>query len=458
MGLDDDRYTGRTSIWSVVTFEKEINGVNRKVQVILTMRSPVEAVLCFHSSVVMNVITPFRSFCLYPFETLQLFQSVAFDRGSKESDRLKRALAKYSDRGWEILHEPSVNSMLSTSGGFMPVRALGDRWCFGVAGPLIDSAETCGYLKVLTAHGFGHRETTDGSGIQITTRSAPSQYQICLPADSRFRPINGIRSTLRLEEELHAAVEYQARVRLQLLQCLSTEFLRSTFYHQCPTRGLSALHLASFLYPLYTYFRTLPHMKAVFTPKTKTLVRLCILLPGKVDYQAPDAISWNQPSRFISHHGFEVYFAKNSRDFEKYRHTARASTVKYLPNTHLNLGLPMRSDRKKWRPYIEQKIEEAVNLNHAHSDSSVSSTVTKNVVVDFVLNAVAELKLDDVKLHVARNSTGRGPLVTLTVQVPDEWLPRETSPVSFMLNRLMQAKISQCGFAVEFRNASGLWM
>ncbi|KAL0573039.1 hypothetical protein V5O48_008917 [Marasmius crinis-equi] len=462
-----ENYSGQACIWSVVTFEKGIGGTARRIQVILTMRSPVEAVLCFHSTVVMNIITPFRSFCLYPFETLHLRQSVSFDTGRNTSPRFKSAIKKYQDRGWEVLDEPSVESMMDNRGGFLTLRAMGDRWSFGIAGPLTDATEASGYLKLLTAHGWGHTETQGGAAIRITLKSpsrfayAPSLYRFCLPSDARLWPMVDAESILCIEEQLHTAVELCGKERAELLSRLSSKFLVKHGMERCPARGLALWHLARFLYPLYAYFRALPQLKVVFTLKNKVFVRVCVLLSTKAVPMSPDVICWNHSQHmFSSPYGFEVLLVTKGREYEIFRKSNRATTVTLQLCRSSGLHVRWKKSGNSWRRLVEGEVQKAIDFRRERDYHARMTEVekfddrAKKLVVEFIVNGLTELDVDDVELYVEH----RRDFITITIKVPDEWLPREEFPLCFTLNRLLHQRLRTYGFAVEFGNASGRWL
>ncbi|KAG8221622.1 hypothetical protein J3R82DRAFT_1900 [Butyriboletus roseoflavus] len=96
---------GIKTVW---TFQK--TGVNQqrlKIQIIEAASSPLEAILEFHSTCVMNFITSNAAYALYPFATFEEGSSLGMPsaRGSPE------AIQKYVQRGWRIYFMPTPYDM-----------------------------------------------------------------------------------------------------------------------------------------------------------------------------------------------------------------------------------------------------------------------------------------------------------------------------------------------------------
>ncbi|KAI0758171.1 hypothetical protein C8Q74DRAFT_1373203 [Fomes fomentarius] len=75
-----------------------------KVQVIVAKNTPMEVILGFHSTCVMNVISYEKAYCLFPQATLEehrtLLSSSCRGKGKHRMD----GLLKYHQRGWEVLY------------------------------------------------------------------------------------------------------------------------------------------------------------------------------------------------------------------------------------------------------------------------------------------------------------------------------------------------------------------
>ncbi|KAG2023156.1 hypothetical protein CC2G_000842 [Coprinopsis cinerea AmutBmut pab1-1] len=87
-----------------------------EVQIISTSKSPLDCILHFHSSCVMNFISHIGAYALYPVATFDKRISLAF--GSTNYEKTQEAYRKYTDRGWSFpakLDFHSVKVPLDTS-------------------------------------------------------------------------------------------------------------------------------------------------------------------------------------------------------------------------------------------------------------------------------------------------------------------------------------------------------
>ncbi|PBK87465.1 hypothetical protein ARMGADRAFT_856099, partial [Armillaria gallica] len=76
-----------------------IDDAGRQAQVIFAVYSPLDVVLGFHSTVVMNVISHSGAVCLYPYSTFVLRRSIVFGYTASEDKRVD-ITQKYGRRGW----------------------------------------------------------------------------------------------------------------------------------------------------------------------------------------------------------------------------------------------------------------------------------------------------------------------------------------------------------------------
>ncbi|KAI0832865.1 hypothetical protein BC628DRAFT_1309080, partial [Trametes gibbosa] len=74
-----------------------------KVQIIVTKNTPMEAILAFHSTCVMNVLTYEKAYCLFPRATLEERRSLLSSSCRGRSKRRAVGLAKYARRGFTLL-------------------------------------------------------------------------------------------------------------------------------------------------------------------------------------------------------------------------------------------------------------------------------------------------------------------------------------------------------------------
>ncbi|TFK88767.1 hypothetical protein K466DRAFT_520274 [Polyporus arcularius HHB13444] len=98
------------AIHALFSFEKVIRNIHgledtRKIQVIVPGQlhnSPLQTVLTFHSTCVMNVITYDAAYALYPYATFELSKSLVVTEDC--SERTESALQKYAARGFRLVY------------------------------------------------------------------------------------------------------------------------------------------------------------------------------------------------------------------------------------------------------------------------------------------------------------------------------------------------------------------
>ncbi|KAI0355447.1 hypothetical protein OH77DRAFT_1424945 [Trametes cingulata] len=74
-----------------------------KVQVIVAKNTPMEAILAFHSTCVMNVISYEKAYCLFPWATLEERRSLLSSSCRGRSTRRQAGLDKYARRGFALV-------------------------------------------------------------------------------------------------------------------------------------------------------------------------------------------------------------------------------------------------------------------------------------------------------------------------------------------------------------------
>ncbi|EIW61531.1 uncharacterized protein TRAVEDRAFT_27113 [Trametes versicolor FP-101664 SS1] len=74
-----------------------------KVQIIVAKNTPMEAILAFHSTCVMNVISYEKAYCLFPRATLEKRLSLLSSSCRGRSKRRSAGLEKYARRGFRML-------------------------------------------------------------------------------------------------------------------------------------------------------------------------------------------------------------------------------------------------------------------------------------------------------------------------------------------------------------------
>ncbi|THV00626.1 hypothetical protein K435DRAFT_608781, partial [Dendrothele bispora CBS 962.96] len=94
----DDIYDDGRGFASVFNFLR----ASSKIQIVTAKYSPVDVVLNFHSTVVMNIITAHEAFSLYPWATFEeRISLITFTDGGLNR---KFARDKYVDRGWTLVN------------------------------------------------------------------------------------------------------------------------------------------------------------------------------------------------------------------------------------------------------------------------------------------------------------------------------------------------------------------
>ncbi|KAH9948728.1 hypothetical protein B0H21DRAFT_210856 [Amylocystis lapponica] len=100
----DNLYTMR-GVATVFTFEKPMQGAPEsalKVQLIIASHTPMEIILCFHSTCVMNIISYEKAYALYPRATFEGRRALVC---ATDGPRQEPAIEKYGTRGWEMVRE-----------------------------------------------------------------------------------------------------------------------------------------------------------------------------------------------------------------------------------------------------------------------------------------------------------------------------------------------------------------
>ncbi|KIM38281.1 hypothetical protein M413DRAFT_448016 [Hebeloma cylindrosporum] len=132
----NSEYAGPSFIYN---FQK--SGSSRRIQLILSQsdRPPIEMLLNFHSTCVMNLITHDKAYSLYPRPTFEERRSLVLHSNTAERER---ALKKYEDRGWTIIKKITKEETQNRRSSFHAgLRYLGDRKCWTLPlSPKLDMA------------------------------------------------------------------------------------------------------------------------------------------------------------------------------------------------------------------------------------------------------------------------------------------------------------------------------
>ncbi|THG92457.1 hypothetical protein EW026_g8454 [Hermanssonia centrifuga] len=119
-------YYTLSGVSSVFTFKKRSEhdpGRELQVQVIVASQAPMEVILNFHSSVVLNLIAWDTAYSLYPHATFERRLSL-FLLGRKRDES---AIQKYENRGWKMLYDIPLRDPTHVSPDFtFAPRWIGD--------------------------------------------------------------------------------------------------------------------------------------------------------------------------------------------------------------------------------------------------------------------------------------------------------------------------------------------
>ncbi|KAL0960760.1 hypothetical protein HGRIS_005782 [Hohenbuehelia grisea] len=112
---------GTADIRDVFSFGRDWGGQTPSIKILGTVYSPAQAILRFHSSVVMNIITAKCAYALYPVTTFHTRQSVKTKHANEEAQE------QYITRGWSmVLAEEVVEGRAAIK---TDLRFFGDNHC-----------------------------------------------------------------------------------------------------------------------------------------------------------------------------------------------------------------------------------------------------------------------------------------------------------------------------------------
>ncbi|KAI5896036.1 uncharacterized protein SCHCODRAFT_02491722 [Schizophyllum commune H4-8] len=98
------------------------------VQVILVRTSAIDAIMNFHSTIVMNVITFRSAYSFFPRSTFIKKIGICFDEDISQS-----AAAKYTSRGWSLVNELDEAEYYELGGEIRRgERYVGDSWTWTI--------------------------------------------------------------------------------------------------------------------------------------------------------------------------------------------------------------------------------------------------------------------------------------------------------------------------------------
>ncbi|KAJ4472851.1 hypothetical protein C8J55DRAFT_563092 [Lentinula edodes] len=105
-----------------------------KAQLMATIGSPLETILSFHSTCVMNIFTHRSAYCLFPQLTLEEKKTMLINIQLPLTEVQANALSKYERRGFKIVHQPPLRSVVNEASSltFLRPRFVGDSHCYKV--------------------------------------------------------------------------------------------------------------------------------------------------------------------------------------------------------------------------------------------------------------------------------------------------------------------------------------
>ncbi|KAJ3916317.1 hypothetical protein F5877DRAFT_46870, partial [Lentinula edodes] len=105
-----------------------------RVQLIATIGAPLETILSFHSTCVMNIFTHRSAYCLFPHLTLEEKKTLLINIQLPLTEVQANALSKYERRGFKIVHQPPLCSVVNETSAltFLRPRFVGDSHCYKV--------------------------------------------------------------------------------------------------------------------------------------------------------------------------------------------------------------------------------------------------------------------------------------------------------------------------------------
>ncbi|KAJ7666750.1 hypothetical protein DFH06DRAFT_983996 [Mycena polygramma] len=128
-------YLGR-GIADVLDFHKG----DKKIQIIIAESTPMETIISFHSTCVMNVITHKNAYALYPRSTFVTKEALVVETVGAGQEVGRQ---KYIDRGWAMTWTPSLSRRSEL--GVRLVRWVGDPFTWTISLPrlLFETTDLC---------------------------------------------------------------------------------------------------------------------------------------------------------------------------------------------------------------------------------------------------------------------------------------------------------------------------
>ncbi|KAI0349674.1 hypothetical protein OH77DRAFT_1414569, partial [Trametes cingulata] len=113
-------------VTGILTFYKTTEGQPLKIRIVVARRTPMEVIMGFRSTCVMNVITFERAYCIFPLATVEQHVSLPAYSSQGRSPRRAEVLNRDAEKGFDTLCLLSSTELLAT-GALSPFK-LGPRW------------------------------------------------------------------------------------------------------------------------------------------------------------------------------------------------------------------------------------------------------------------------------------------------------------------------------------------
>ncbi|KAL0577384.1 hypothetical protein V5O48_004601 [Marasmius crinis-equi] len=488
-------YSHSPSVFQVLNFTgnpEPASETKRRIQMIVTDKNPLDTVLCFHSTVVMNIITPHISICFYPHETLHLKEGVALQSERSDRGSVQQAFSKYRSRGWNITDEPSIRSMFHADCGLVQDRSLADGRTLMLPGPIGSEPfrhRDSGWLakfRVTTSTSWSHWMSHNNRVYVVfefgTHCTSPRGHCFSRPASTLHihgyippgttspRCMDYGCTGTALWEDTRIVTAPATDEHRHLLDCGLANYIRHEFGKRYPASGLTAYRLLTNLFPLFRCFRFHPKLVLVFPrDESSILVKAVFIYESR---HIADCETWhavvglqNFETISISEFAFEVIWADDNAHFL----------------TETSVPFPAEaSGPYQQRPFMNQieafgrsiadQINAAVRTRHEEGCSSQPRSTCnpkwddrgKAFVCRYIQNIFKVLDLPSVSMEVIHDrhskALGGKEVLTVIVHVPDDWPHLESTMLTMAPNRAMQIRLLQHGFTVTLMSSYSQWL
>jgi len=190
-----------------------------KIQLVVSRRSPLEPILTFHSTCVMNLISHEKAYSLYPRGTFNERRSLILPKedGNKEKSRVARE--KYIARGWNMVQALTPDEIQDPTSAFSAGgRYVGDSKCWTI--PIFPELQLPeGYIETNSWNlVYDHRRTNNAS-ISFSNLIDPLlQHSYLVKDKSLKRYIPKLLNDIKGEDEPFRYMDDDLRLRMDDLR------------------------------------------------------------------------------------------------------------------------------------------------------------------------------------------------------------------------------------------------